>query len=88
MFAVAVLEQYSEAFPEKAASLDWFLRPRRRHTLLTELGRIARPRSTPNGSLSWSERDVSRLIDAALELAEHRPSAKDGVRHLRAARRA
>jgi hypothetical protein len=87
MFAVAVLEQYCEAYPEKAPTLGWFLHPKRRHTLLTELGRIARPRSTPNGSLVWSEDDVTRLIGAAVELAETRPSTKDGVKQLRAVRR-
>lgn len=86
MFAVAALEHYCEAFPEKAEALGWYLRPRRRHTLLTELGRIAGPRSTSSGSLGWSDRGVARLIEAALELAETRPSTKEGVRMLRAAR--
>ena len=87
MFAVAALEQYCEAFPEKAGVLGWYLHPRRRHTLLTELGRIAGPRSTATGSLQWSERGVARLVEAALELAETRPSTKVGVEMLRAARR-
>jgi hypothetical protein len=87
MFAVATLEHYCEAFPEKAERLRWYLRPRLRHTLLTELGRIARPRSTPTGALVWAEQDVARLIEAALELAELRPPTKEGVRRLRAARR-
>lgn len=87
MFAVAVLEHYCEAFPDKAELLRWFLVPRRRHTLLTELGRIARPRSTANGGLEWSERGVERLVAAALELAETRPPTKEGVTRLRAARR-
>ena len=45
MFAVAVLEHYCEAYPEKAETLGWLLRPKRRHALLTELGRVAHPRS-------------------------------------------
>lgn len=88
MFAIAVLEHFCEAFPDKAEELGWFLRPRRRHTLLTELGRIARPRSRPDGSLAWSDDDVRRLIEAALELAAARPSTKQGVERLRAVRRA
>jgi hypothetical protein len=87
MFAVAAIEHYCEAFPENAATLSWFFSPRRRHTLLTELGRIGRPRSGANGSLSWSEGDVARLISAALELARDRPTTKAGVAHLRTLRR-
>lgn len=86
MFAIAAIEHYCEAFPEKTATLDWYFHPRRRHTLLTELGRMARPKSTPAGSLEWSAHGVARLIQAALELAETRPSTKEGVRMLRAAR--
>ena len=59
MFAVAVLEHYCEAYPEKAETLGWLLWPKRRHTLLTELGRVARPRSDTSGNLGWSEEDVS-----------------------------
>jgi hypothetical protein len=83
MFAIAALEHYSEARPEKAATLSWLLRPTRRHALLTELGRIARPTSGASGGLSWNNDDVSRLIRAALELAEARPSTKAGVAMLR-----
>jgi len=86
MFATAVIEHYSEAFPEKADALRWFLAPKRRHSLLTELGRIARPRSDGRGELTWNEEDVSRMIDAALELAETRPSTKSGVAKLRSIR--
>jgi hypothetical protein len=86
MFAVAAIEHYCEAFPEKGEMLEWYFHPRRRHTLLTELGRIAGPKSTMTGSLEWSESGVARLVEAALELAETRPSTKDGVRMLRAAR--
>lgn len=87
MFAIAVLEHYSEAYPEKAESLAWLLSPKRRHALLTELGRVAQPRSDVNGELQWGADDVSRLVRAAFELAEARPSTKAGVAMLRKARR-
>lgn len=87
MFATAVIEQYCETFSEKATVLSWYFSPKRRHTLLTELGRIGRPRSQPDGALTWSADDVSHLIDAALELAEARPTTKAGVSYLRASRR-
>jgi hypothetical protein len=86
MFATAVIEHYCEAFPESAEPLSWFLAPKRRHTLLTELGRIARPRSDGNGGLSWEEADIATMIDAALELAETRPSTKSGIAALRSIR--
>lgn len=86
MFAVATIEHFCEAFPEKAEALEWYFRPKRRHTLLTELGRIARPRSDATGALTWRQEDVARLIEAALELAERRPSTKEGVALLRAIR--
>ena len=50
MFAIAVLEHYCEAYPEMAETLDWLPRPKRRHALLTELGRIAQPASDANGA--------------------------------------
>ncbi len=86
MFAIAVLEHYCEAYPEKAATLGWLLRPRR-HALLTELGRVARPKSDSGGALRWSEDDVSRLVRAAHDLAEARPSTKAGVAMMRELRR-
>ena len=86
MFAIAVLEHYCEAYPEKEATLAWLLKPRRRHALLTELGRVAQPRSA-GGALSWTEADVSRLVTAALALAEARPSTKAGVAMIREMRR-
>ena len=86
MFAIAVLEHYCEAYPEKAATLGWLLRPRR-HALLTELGRVARPKSDAGGALHWSEDDVSRLVRAAQDLAEARPSTKAGVAMMRDLRR-
>jgi hypothetical protein len=87
MFAIAVLEHFCEAYPERAESLAWLLRPRRRHALLTELGRIAQPRSDASGELRWSADDVSRLIAAAFEVADARPSTKSGVAMLRDLRR-
>ena len=87
MFALAALEHFCEAYPENEAVLAWLLRPKRRHTLLTELGRVAQPRSDAAGALSWSEPDVSRLITAALIVAEARPSTKVGVAMIRDFRR-
>ena len=65
--------------PIAAETLDWLLRPIGRHALLTELGRIALPESDANGALRWNEDDVSRLVQAALELAEARLPTKAGV---------
>ena len=87
MFAIAAIEHYCEAFPENAATLAWLLEPRRRHTLLSELGRVGTPRSGKDGTLRWSGEDVTRLIEAALEVARVQPSTKDGVAILRALRR-
>jgi hypothetical protein len=87
MFAIAVLEHYCEAHAEKAETLGWLLGPKRRHGLLTELGRVARPRSDPSGELRWNEDDVSGLIEAAFALAEARPSTKAGVAMMRNWRR-
>lgn len=85
MFAIAALEHYCEAFAESAGTLRWLLEPRR-HSLLSELGRIARPRSAQNGDLRFAERDVALLIEAALEVAERRPSTKDGIAMIRRTR--
>ena len=87
MFAIAVLEHYCEAYPEKAKTLSWLLWPKRRHALLTELGRMAQPRSDGSGELRWSEKDVSRLVQAALEPAEARPSTNAGIAMVRDTRR-
>lgn len=87
MFAIAVIEHYCEAFPEKSASLGWLLVPRRRHTLLTELGRIGRPRTGASGGLVWSHDGVALLVEAASEIAQARPSTKAGVAMLREFRR-
>ncbi|HUG64324.1 MAG TPA: hypothetical protein VMK83_03830 [Gaiellaceae bacterium] len=87
MFAVAAIELYQEAYPEKGQPLSWLLAPHRRHTLLSELGRIAKPRSGVQGRLEWSEEDVSQMISAALEIAEIKPSTKAGVARIRALRR-
>jgi hypothetical protein len=87
MFALAVLEHYCEAHPDKAETLGWLVWPKRRHALLTELGRIAQPRSDTSGNLRWNEEDVSRLMDAAFILAEAKPSTKRGVLMMRDYRR-
>lgn len=87
MFAIAVLEHYCEAYPERERTLSWLLRPTRRHALLTELGRVAQPRSDASGALRWSDADVSLLMTAALEVAETRPSTKAGVAMIRDLRR-
>ncbi len=86
-FAVAALELYREAYPQEAAPLAWLLKPRPRHSLLSELGRVAQPRSGEQGELQWSARDVSRLIRAALVIAEAKPTTKVGVEMLRDIRR-
>jgi len=83
MFALATIEHYCEAFPEKGEPLRWLLTPRRRHTLLTELGRVAHPRTDANGRLVWSEEGVVRLVEAAFVIAEAKPSTKAGVVMLR-----
>ena len=83
MFAIATIEHYCEAFPEKAETLEWLLRPRRRHTLLSELGRFGNPRSDASGELRWNSLDVAQLIEAAIEIAETQPSTKEGVALLR-----
>ena len=87
MFAVAVIEQYREACPKDAAPLEWLLNPRRRHALLSELGRVARPTSDEQGVLRWTDPEVSRLIRAALEIAETKPPTKAGVAMIRDYRR-
>ena len=87
MFAIAAIEHYCEAFPESADTLAWLLEPRRRHTLLSELGRVATPRSGKDGKLRWNGQDVTRLIEAALEIARAKPSTKEGVAILRELRR-
>jgi hypothetical protein len=85
-FAIAAIELYCEAYPEHAATLEWLLRPRR-HALLSELGRVAQPKSSEHGELRWSEPDVSRLIGVALHIAETKPSTKAGVATIRDLRR-
>jgi hypothetical protein len=87
MFAVAAIEHFSEAYPESAAQLGWLLEPRRRHVLLSELGRIAQPKSDEHGVLHWHDQDVLRLVHAALEISELKPSTKVGVALIRDLRR-
>ena len=86
MFALAAIEHYCEAFPESAQTLAWLLRPRR-HSLLSELGRVARPRSDDSGKLRWMQRDVDLLIQTAFEVAERKPSTKHGVDMIRSKRK-
>jgi hypothetical protein len=82
MFAIVVIEHYCEAFPESAQTLQWLLRPRR-YSLLSELGRVAQPKSDKTGELRWTERDVDLLVRTALDVAEKRPSTKDGIAMVR-----
>lgn len=86
-FAVAVLELYREAHPDTAATLGWLLAPMPRYSLLSELGRVAEPRSSDSGSLEWSAQDVNRLIRVAFEIAEAKPSTKAGIALIRDRRR-
>ncbi len=86
-FAVAVLELYREAHPDKGAALEWLLAPMPRYSLLSELGRVAEPRSSDTGSLEWSAQDVNRLIQVAFEIAEAKPSTKTGIAMIRDRRR-
>jgi hypothetical protein len=87
MFAIAVIEHYCDAYPEQRPILAWLLGPRRRHALLTELGRLAQPRSGGNGDLRWNEPGVERLVRAALEVSEAKPNTKAGISMLRRHRR-
>ena len=86
-FAVAVIELFCEAYPEKAVPLNWLLSPRRRHVLLSELGRVAQPKSDNQGVLRWNASDVSRLIAIAFQIAEAKPTTKAGVAMIRDLRR-
>jgi hypothetical protein len=86
-FAIAVIELYREAHPERREQLDWLLTPMPRYSLLSELGRVAEPRSSEDGSLAWSAQDVNRLIQVALEIAKARPSTKTGIAMIRGFRR-
>ena len=86
-FAIAVIELYREAHPDKGQALDWLLTPMPRYSLLSELGRVAEPRSSEDGSLAWSSTEVNRLIHVAREIAEARPSTKEGITMIRDFRR-
>jgi hypothetical protein len=86
-FALAAIELYREAYPEKAAPLEWLIAPTPRHSLLSELGRVAHPRSDAQGVLEWSAPEVSRLIRAAFLIAQAKPSTKAGVAMIRELRR-
>ena len=86
-FAIAALELYREAYPETAAELAWLFDPNPRHSLLSELGRVAQPRSTDQGELEWGAREVSRLVRAAFIISEAKPTTKVGIAMLRDLRR-
>ena len=86
-FALATLELYRETHPESGATLDWLLTPTPRHSLLTELGRVARPWSDEAGVLHWTADEVVRLVDIAIAVAEWKPSTKEGVALIRTLRR-
>lgn len=86
-FALAAIELYCEAHPERADSLRWLTTPALRHSLLSELGRVGEPRSDEHGILEWSARDVNRLIEAALAISDSKPSTKVGVAMIRELRR-
>lgn len=86
-FAVAAIELYQEAHPHKGQALDWLLTPMPRYSLLSELGRVAEPRSSEDGALVWSARDVNRLIRVALAIAAAKPSTKTGIAMIRDFRR-
>jgi hypothetical protein len=86
-FAVTAIELYREAHPEEGAPLEWLLMPTRRYSLLSELGRVAEPRSDDDDRLRWRGDDVNRLIRIALEIAEAKPTTKAGVAMIRELRR-
>jgi hypothetical protein len=86
-FAMAAIEHFRQARAVEGAPLDWLLSPAPRYSLLSELGRIAEPRSSAEDALEWSAPGVNRLIEAALEISEVKPSTKEGVAMLRDIRR-
>ena len=86
-FAIAVIELYCEAHPEDAARLEWLLRPVPRYSLLSELGRIAGPRSGEEDELEWTAPAVNQLIQAAVGIACLKPPTKVGIAMIRDLRR-
>jgi hypothetical protein len=48
---------------------------------------VAQPTSDDEGVLRWNERDVSRLIAFAFQIAEAKPTTKAGVAMIRDLRR-
>jgi hypothetical protein len=86
-FAIVAIEVYRDAHPEAGAPLEWLLSPKPRYSLLSELGRVAEPKSGEEDRLQWSAREVNRLIQAALEIAEAKPTTKVGVAMIRDLRR-
>lgn len=85
-FALAAIEQFRETHPQVGAPLGWLVSPPR-YSLLSELGRIAEPKSGDEDTLVWNAAGVNRLIAAALEVAETKPTTKSGVSLIREARR-
>jgi hypothetical protein len=86
-FAIAAIEHYREAHPEEGKSLEWLVSPAPRYSLLSELGRIAEPKSGEEDALEWSAPGVNRLIEAAFVIAEAKPSTKAGIALIRDFRR-
>ena len=86
-FALVAIEHYREAFPVEGAELDWLLTPAPRYSLLSELGRIAEPKSGDENRLEWSAPGVNRLITVARQIARMKPSTKEGVAMIRELRR-
>jgi hypothetical protein len=86
-FAITAIELYREAHPAEGAPLGWLLGPTPRYSLLSELGRIAEPRSGEEDQLQWRGPNVNRLIQVALEIAAAEPTTKAGVAMIRDRRR-
>jgi hypothetical protein len=85
-FALVAIEHFREAFPDVGRDLEWLVDPPR-YSLLSELGRIAEPKSGDEDALEWSAPGVNRLIKAALQIARAKPSTKAGVAMIRELRR-
>jgi hypothetical protein len=85
-FALVAIEHYREAFPDVGAELEWLVSPPR-YSLLSELGRIAAPKSGDEDALEWSAPGVNSLIRTALQIARVKPSTKQGVALIRELRR-
>ena len=86
-FALVAIELYREAHPEKSTALEWLVTPNPRYSLLSELGRVAEPKSGESDVLQWNAPDVNRLIHVALVIAEAKPTTKVGIEMIRDLRR-